>query len=381
MRAPGQKATRTQGLKWVGTHGNAVPRPCNFALQRSRALKRAVFSGNERSWAQKSAQELEIQLYRIGRVFDVRRVASSSRTVKAVWKSYEALYNHFAGKVTETQTDSKDKAKFAGMKKKLENPYFIQNLGLMYDALEELADLSMALQKADITLPVANKLIARQIEIFKARRDTDSEFYTEACQAVESGTFKGVLVQTSPGQEKLINKGQFYQALADSLSTRLLPESEKPLCRAAEVLDVATVTTPVPPEFGEAQLRTICTKFDLCFSEAKNAYRDFKESAGTVVTDSLKKVLNLIDTIPVSTAECWRGFSRMNLVCNSLRSRLSVNRMSSLMFIGLSGPPLALGNHYPLSSLGWLSTNERRPSKTKILEPENPKHLSLWHAM
>ena len=79
------------------------------------------------------AQELEIQLYRIGRVFDVRWVASSSRTVKAVWKSYEALYNHFAGKVTESQTDSKDKDKFAGMKKKLENPYFIQNLGLMYD--------------------------------------------------------------------------------------------------------------------------------------------------------------------------------------------------------------------------------------------------------
>jgi len=161
----------------------------------------------------------------------------------------------------------------------------------------------------------------------------------------------------------------------------LLPESEKPLCRAAEVLDVATVVTPVPPEFGETQLRTICIKFDLCFSEAKNAYRDFKESAGTVVTDSLKKVLNLIDTIPVSTAECERGFSRMNLVCNSLMSRLSVKHMSSLMFIGLSGPPLALGNHYPLSSLGWLSTNERRPSKTKILEPENPKHLSLWHAM
>ena len=250
----------------------------------------------------------------------------------------------------------------------------------MIDALEELADLSLALQKADITLPVANKLIARQIEIFKARKDYD--FHTEACQAVESGTFKGVPVQTSPGKEKLINKGQFCQALADSLSTRLLPESEKPLCRAAEVLDVATVATPVPPEFGEAQLRTICTKFDLCFSEAKNAYRNLKESAGTVVTDSLKKVLNLIDTIPVRRAECERGFSRMNLVCNSLRSRLSVKHMSSLMFIGLSGPLLALWKPLPFVK-SWLALNRREatctycPSKTKILASENPKHLSL----
>ena len=40
-----------QGLKWAGTHGNAVPRPGNSALQRSRALARACFSGNARSWA------------------------------------------------------------------------------------------------------------------------------------------------------------------------------------------------------------------------------------------------------------------------------------------------------------------------------------------
>jgi len=48
--------------------------------------------------------------------------------------------------------DTKEKAKFVGMKRKLETPNFIQNLGLMYDALEELA-----LQRADITLTAATK--------------------------------------------------------------------------------------------------------------------------------------------------------------------------------------------------------------------------------
>jgi len=38
------------------------------------------------------ANDLKIQLNIIGRVFDVRWVASSSRTVKAVWKSYYALH-------------------------------------------------------------------------------------------------------------------------------------------------------------------------------------------------------------------------------------------------------------------------------------------------
>ena len=52
-----------------------------------------------------------------------------------------------------------------------------------------------------------------------------------------------------------------------------------------------------------------------------------------MVPDSLKKVMHLVATIPVSTAACERGFSRMNLVFTSLRSRLSVKHMSSLMFI------------------------------------------------
>jgi len=90
--------------------------------------------------------------------------------VKAVWKSYEALYRHFRSKVDDATLDTKEKAKFARMTRKLENPNFIQNLGLMYDALEELSDLSLALQRADITLPAATKLITRQVEVFTARK-------------------------------------------------------------------------------------------------------------------------------------------------------------------------------------------------------------------
>ena len=56
----------------------------------------------------------------------------------------------------------------------------------------------------------------------------------------------------------------------------------------------------------------------------KDAYRDFKESGAKVIADSLRKVMHSVDTIPVSTAECERGFSRMNLVCTNLMSGLSV---------------------------------------------------------
>jgi len=268
-------------------------------------------------------------------VFDVRWVASSCRTVKAIWKSYKAFHTHFTNKMDDAHVDAKGKSKFAGMKKKLENPNFIHNLDLMYDALEELADLSLALQKASITLPVANKLIARQVEVFMARKESDSEYHNETCKAVALGNFEGVAVGTAAGKEPLINKCQFYQALADSTAIRLLPESEKALCKAVEVLDVTAVANEVPPEYGDTELKLLCKKFGLGFSEAKNAYRDFKESGDKVLADSLRKVMHFVDTILVSTVECERGFSRMNLVCTNLRSRLSVKHTSSLMFIAV----------------------------------------------
>ena len=77
--------------------------------------------------------------------------------MKTVWRSYEALYRHFSSKLEDPITlTRKRNQNLGGMKRKLENPHFIQNFGLLYDALEELADLSLALQKADITLPAAN---------------------------------------------------------------------------------------------------------------------------------------------------------------------------------------------------------------------------------
>lgn len=117
------------------------------------------------------AKEIETEVLRVGRVLDVRWVASSRRSVAAVWKSYAALHAHFSKRACDSSTDSKERAKFLGLRTKLENPVFIKNLGLMLDALEELSDLSLALQRADVTLPVAKRLLMRQLEMFCSQND------------------------------------------------------------------------------------------------------------------------------------------------------------------------------------------------------------------
>uniref|UniRef100_A0A3B3CDZ6 DUF4371 domain-containing protein n=1 Tax=Oryzias melastigma TaxID=30732 RepID=A0A3B3CDZ6_ORYME len=76
-----------------------------------------------------SALSVGQRLLVIGRVLSVRWVASSERTVKAVWESYQPL------------------AKYKGLHDILTSVSFVANLGVMYDALSELSDLSRMLQR------------------------------------------------------------------------------------------------------------------------------------------------------------------------------------------------------------------------------------------
>ena len=110
----------------------------------------------------------------------------------------------------------------------------------MFDALEELSDLSLALQKADANLPVAQRLISRQVELFSFRRSSGWVHYDDACKAVDAGKFHNITISQVCGKEKEIHIGQFYKCLCDSMSARMFPDPEKDLCNAVSVLDKST---------------------------------------------------------------------------------------------------------------------------------------------
>ena len=60
----------------------------------------------------------------------------------------------------------------------------------------------------------------------------------------------------------------------------------------------------------------------------------------TDVFRDLQPLLRCCSCIPVSSAECERGFSQMNLVCTSVRNRLLIERISNLLFVKLHVPPM-----------------------------------------
>ena len=57
--------------------------------------------------------------------------------------------------------------KFLGMAARMSNKYFLYDLALMLDILQEIYLLSNALQARSVSLPMAEKLIKRTIKTFE----------------------------------------------------------------------------------------------------------------------------------------------------------------------------------------------------------------------
>lgn len=189
---------------------------------------------------------------------------------------------------------------------------------------------------------------------------------TEACNAVATGAFHDVKLAETVGKQQLILKDQFYQALAEQCQQECncLRDSDKVLSNAVEALDPALFPVKMSPEFGETEIKYLCDKFGFGFSDIKFAYRDYKDSKGAIIAPPLLKLKCCVCTMPISTAECQRGFSKMNIICTPLRSRLSVPHISALMFISLTGPPITLFE--PITYVkSWLALNRRSATSTQ----------------
>ena len=102
-------------------------------------------------------------------------------------------------------------------------------------------------------------------------------------------------------------------------------------------------------------------------------FHDFLNVQGRRAPTNKAKLINYSKTIPVSSAECERGFSQMNLVATNLRNKLLVENISSLMFIKLTCPPLKNWNPSPYV-ITWLrkhrSADDQRVKKS-LDESEN----------
>ena len=58
--------------------------------------------------------------------------------------------------------------------------------------------------------------------------------------------------------------------------------------------------------------------------------------------EKLLPLIKTLNTIPISSSECERGFFQINLIATPTRASLETKTISALLFIEIIGPPLIL---------------------------------------
>ena len=86
----------------------------------------------------------------------------------------------------------------------------------------------------------------------------------------------------------------------------------------------------------------LCKKVNFKLSESTCAslvkdFRIYKENRQHIPT-SVKELVKSVEIILISTVECERGFSAMNLTDG--RNHLHIPTLSNLLFISINGPPV-----------------------------------------
>lgn len=323
-----------------------------------------------------AASDVGVELLRVGRMFDVRWVFSSFQAVKALWRDFPALCKHLGD--SALSGSGRDKAKFSGLLKKMTAFMFIAELALLKDCLRELKSLSLFLQSRNAQITECYTRIRITLVAIQGIKDKDGQSYTKfISEFEEKGSFKGVHISSSDKEkhDAYSHRQQFCQALVDNLNQRFMEATD--VVKSITVLD----QTLWPEEeaerllYGEVEVKRLSKTLGLNSSVILDQFRMLK--AGYSEGEDLKSFKNDLMCLPISTAECERGFSEMNLARCKLRNALTISRVSQLLFLKINGPQLHNFNtaKYVRS---WINKGHRSATsqnrRSTAADPEDVRH-------
>uniref|UniRef100_A0ABM5GK37 LOW QUALITY PROTEIN: E3 SUMO-protein ligase KIAA1586 homolog n=1 Tax=Pogona vitticeps TaxID=103695 RepID=A0ABM5GK37_9SAUR len=316
----------------------------------------------------KISEQLGIEIIKIGRVLGPRWAACSLRSTLAVWRAYPALYHYFSSN-----------AKYLGMATRLKNIFFLTDLALMIDILNEISLLSNALQARNTDILKAEKLVIRSIKAFEMLEKEKGPYEKKVInELITSESYKNIdFVENHRfvglPRETLLEAS--CSQFDDNNTLQFLTFLEPDYWNIEEVI--------VPWKAAEEQLHVFNTFFN--YQVDINEYRDFVENVlknyqNYSIPESVQRAKNIVRTIAVSSAEAERGFSKMNIICSEKRSRLTVSNISNIMVINLIGLPLKEWNPTPTVQR-WLRVNHTADDariKAKKLASEDANQTAIW---
>ncbi|XP_055384099.1 E3 SUMO-protein ligase KIAA1586-like [Condylostylus longicornis] len=296
------------------------------------------------------SENLCLDIIKIVRVLGPRWASCSLRAALAVWRSYPALYEFFSSNSIQ---------KFSGMAKRLQNKYFLIDLALMIDILQDCSLLSNALQARNINIARGDQLIRRTINAFQILKNSRGFYEKKVDEVINSEALKNINFTENKIYGNLA-RDSLIDSIIKNMKLRLIDcsqirsSSDKKNIENTKIYELANLLEPstwkiehivVPWLEAEEKFEEFGNvfKFDIHKNDFRNYLEDIICNGNQEIPkiqENIQKAKNIINTIAVSSAEAERGFSLMNLIITDIRSRLSVKNLSNLMTLNLLGEPL-----------------------------------------
>lgn len=317
------------------------------------------------------SSELDQRFKKIGRIFTIRWSASSYNTVSAVLNNLEALKAHFSAKMILCK-DKEKKEKLKFVLESLRSKSFEKNLKILHEALKELTSLSCRLQRKNLNLVDAHKIIIHGIQIFTnlsnhAEPETNNEiidrkiFYFELAKSIKQRSIATAYREDMSKEEKKNRLELYMQSL-----------------RKLMIVDKDVWPKDADVTFGEDLIPIICKEWGLDELKLLSQFRDYKlfGSKG----DEFQKLINIANTFCVSSADAERGFSLMNIIMTDIRNRLKIETTADLMLIRSINMPVTELNPKECVKIWLTSHNSASSIKNiqRVNEKEEDEYIFLY---
>lgn len=306
------------------------------------------------------------------------RWLSHGRAIIAIRTSLPSL-------IASLEKEAVNEPTAAGLVKAVTTYEFVACTYLLSDILTSLNNLSLTFQKRDIDMSIVQPRVESTIFFLTSLKSVDGPIMKRLPQAIDEGL---AIYNLHPTLEKIEKFKRtvirpYIDSLVDNLKDRF---PHIGLLDAFQLFNPAILPVPESEELldhGFMQLQTLLDHYSPSLVDAIKANEEwsnflpdmirlFTKKTYYSVLSSLTSNTVLIATypelsklaaaalvVPMSTADCERGFSAMNRIKTDLRNSLKTETLDQLMRISIEGKEREYFNFNRAADM-WASKGNRR---------------------
>ena len=290
------------------------------------------------------------------RVGGTRWVSHLKTALDHAFRGYEAIVTHLSNSADSGSDSShKTQATAKGLAKKLTSKAVFINGHFLWDVVNILSKLSLTLQTKTLTLADVHIAVDSSMCALNKMHSKDGLMLR---RVKDLNNYGGFPLKDSSGELSDIRKG-FLEGLEAQLRDRF-SDIDEGLLSATSLLDLKSWPTTKDElnTFGDDHIESLIDHFSPILSDAgidcgsiETEWTYLKKSKSVNCTSwqalfascvqnnkNVMALINLLLTLPATSAVCEQGFSQMKKVKNDWRSQLTNESLAELMRVKIESP-------------------------------------------